>query len=72
MKKSFDCVEMKTKAQARIAKQTRGMSPEEELEYFRRGAANFWKDIEALREKTKRQALAKSRRAGVASAHSAR
>jgi len=72
MKKDLDCVEMKRKAQARIARETRGMSPEEELEYFRRGAADFWKEIEALREKIRRRALAKPRRTAVASSQSAR
>jgi len=39
MKKSFDCVEAKHRAQERIVEETAGMSVEEELAYWRRQEA---------------------------------
>lgn len=35
MKKEFDCVEMKRKAQERILRQIRGKTPEQELAYWK-------------------------------------
>jgi hypothetical protein len=35
MKKEFDCIEMKRDAQARIFEEIKGMSPQEQIEYFR-------------------------------------
>lgn len=49
MKKTFDCVEMKRKAQNRIFEETRGLAPEEELAYFHRAAAECRADIRRLR-----------------------
>ena len=34
--KTFDCVEMKRRGQEHVRKLTAGMSPEEELEFWRR------------------------------------
>ena len=34
--KGFDCVEFKRQAQAEIYQEIKGLSPEEEIEYFRR------------------------------------
>ena len=34
--KAFDCVEMKRRGQEHVRKLTTGMSPEEELEFWRR------------------------------------
>lgn len=48
--KTFDCVEMKRRAQARIYEEIKDLSPEEEVAYFRRAAetgplADWWKKI---------------------------
>ena len=51
MKKTFDCVEMKRKAQEKIYEETKNLSREEELEYFHKAGERFRKEIEALREK---------------------
>lgn len=50
VKKEFDCVEFKRQAQSRIYERIRGLSPEEEIEYFRKAAAEgplgqWWKSI---------------------------
>lgn len=37
-KKSFDCVEMKRRAQERIYERIKDLSPEEEIAYFQRAA----------------------------------
>jgi hypothetical protein len=47
-KKNFDCVEFKRQAQARIYEMIKGLSPEEEIEYFRNAAeqgplGTWWK-----------------------------
>jgi len=49
-KKGFDCVAFKRQAQSRIYEQIKGLSPEEEIEYFRRAAdegplGNWWKKL---------------------------
>ena len=49
--KGFDCIEFKRKAQAEIYGKIKGLSPEEEIAYFRRRAATgplgkFWKALE--------------------------
>jgi len=49
--KSFDCVGFKRKVQAQIYEEIKGLSPEEEIEYFRRRAADgplgqWWKALE--------------------------
>ena len=48
--KDFDCVEFKRKAQSRIYAQIKGLSPREEIEYFRKAAdegpfAEWWKGV---------------------------
>ena len=48
--KDFDCVEFKRRAQVRIYEEIKGMSPEEEIAYFRKAAARgplgrWWKAI---------------------------
>ena len=54
MKKTFDCVEMKRKAQEEIYEETKNLSREEELEYFHKAGERFRLEIEALREKKKK------------------
>ncbi len=54
MKKTFDCVEMKRKTQEEIYEETRDLSPEKQIEYFRRAGERFWNEIQSLR--TNRQA----------------
>lgn len=44
-KKTFDCVEMKRKIQAKMYEEIRGMTHEEELEYYRRRAKEFWEKM---------------------------
>jgi len=49
-KKDFDCVEFKRQAQARIYERIKGLSPQEEIEYFRRAAeqgplGDWWKNM---------------------------
>ena len=49
--KDFDCIGFKRKVQAEICQEIKGLSPEEEIEYFRRRAAagplgKWWKGLE--------------------------
>jgi hypothetical protein len=49
--KSFDCVEFKRQAQAEIYQEIKGLTPEEEIEYFRRQVAagpfaKLWKSLQ--------------------------
>jgi hypothetical protein len=51
LEKGFDCVGFKRKVQAEIYEEIKGLSPEEEIEYFRRRAADgplgqWWKALE--------------------------
>ena len=51
-RKNFDCVEFKRQAQAEIYQDIKGLTPEEEIEYFRRQVAagpfgKLWKALEA-------------------------
>ncbi len=53
--KNFDCVEFKRKVQAEIYKEIKGLSPEQEIEYFRRRAATgplgeWWQALERRSE----------------------
>jgi len=50
MKKAFDCVEMKRQAQERIYEETRGLSPEQELEYFHEAGRRFWQEMKRMRK----------------------
>jgi hypothetical protein len=57
-KKKFDAVEMKRKIQGEIYQETKGMTPEEEREYYRKSVekgpfGKLWKE---LRGKQKKQA----------------
>lgn len=50
VKKEFDCIEFKRRAQSRIYERIKGLSPEEEIEYFRQAAdesplGDWWKSI---------------------------
>ena len=50
VKKDFDCIEFKRQTQARIYERIKGLSPEEEIEYFRKAAdegslGQWWKAI---------------------------
>lgn len=50
VKKEFDCIEFKRQAQARIYERIRGLSPQEEIEYFRKAAdegplAEWWRAL---------------------------
>ncbi|HEV2233816.1 MAG TPA: hypothetical protein VGW37_12165 [Terriglobia bacterium] len=50
--KRFDCVKFKRQAQAEIYREIEGLSPEEEIEYFRRRVAagpfgKLWKALES-------------------------
>ena len=54
MNKKFDCVEMKRNIQEQIYEETRGLSREQELEYFHKAAERFWQEIETIRETTKK------------------
>jgi hypothetical protein len=49
--KGFDCIEFKRQAQAEIYQEIKGLSPEQEMEYFRRRVAagpfgKLWKTLE--------------------------
>ncbi len=51
VKKNFDCVEFKRQAQARIYERIKDLSPEEEVEYFRKAAeegslGDWWKALQ--------------------------
>jgi hypothetical protein len=53
--KSFDCVGFKRKVQAEIYEEIKSLSPEDEIEYFRRRAATgplgkWWKTLERRSE----------------------
>jgi hypothetical protein len=50
MTKTFDCVEMKRKAQERIYRETRGLSRDEELAYLHRAATEFHAEMKLMRE----------------------
>ena len=54
MKKDFDCVEMKRKAQEEIYEEIKDLSLEEEIKYFNEAGERFWHEIEALHEKKKK------------------
>jgi hypothetical protein len=49
--KGFDCVKMKNDLQARILKETRGMTAEQEMRYFRSRAEAFWQGKAKRRSK---------------------
>ena len=52
VKKEFDCIEFKRQAQSRIYERIKDLSPEEEIEYFRKAAdegplGQRWKAIKS-------------------------
>jgi soluble cytochrome b562 len=49
--KNFDCIAMKREAQEAIRNQVRGMTPEEEVAFFREGAEEFERRIDAAKQK---------------------
>ena len=51
VKKKFDCVEMKRNVQQRIYRETRELSPKEEIEHDRCAAAEFWKKRKARHDR---------------------
>lgn len=60
-KKEFDCVEFKRNAQAAIYEKIKGLSPEQEIEFFRRAAqesplGSRWARIKAAADRPSRRA----------------
>ena len=51
-KKTFDCVEMKRRGAEAVRRATQGMTREEELAYWQRGAAELVELQKKLRETT--------------------
>ncbi len=41
----FRCIEMKDRAQARIARETRGLSADRLLVYFHEASQRFWSEV---------------------------
>ncbi|MCX6645043.1 MAG: hypothetical protein NTY09_01590 [bacterium] len=60
MKKDFDCVEMKRKAQEKIYEDIKDLTLEEEIEYFRKGAEQFQLELDQLRKQKKTDKQPKS------------
>ena len=54
---TFDCIEMKRKAQEAIRTQTQGMTREEEAAFFREGREEFRKQVQATKKQRRKQAL---------------
>ena len=48
--KTFDCVGMKREAQEKIRDAVRGLSPEQEIQFFRAGAEDFERRVQAAKE----------------------
>ncbi|GEM_PF-587545 len=53
--KEFDCIEMKRKAQLEIYEEIKGMTPDEEIAYFRKAVetgslGEWWKQLKSYRE----------------------
>jgi hypothetical protein len=48
--KTFDCIDMKRKAQEAIRAQVRGMTREEEVAFFREGHEEFEKQVQAAKQ----------------------
>jgi len=58
--KGFDCVEFKRKVQHEIYEEIKGLSPQGEIEYFRRRAAagplgKWWKALERRSQTTSKE-----------------
>jgi hypothetical protein len=59
MNKTFDCVEMKRKAQKEIYEETKDLSREEQIEYFRKAGKRFRSELESLRRKSSERKTSK-------------
>jgi hypothetical protein len=51
VKKSFDCIELKRKAQEKIYRETKDMTADEKIVYFQKGAnegrlGDFWRKLQ--------------------------
>jgi len=57
--KTFDCVEMKRRGAEAVLKRTAGMTPEQEIEYWRKRSEEFHNEQQRL----KAQAAAKKKSA---------
>jgi hypothetical protein len=57
MKKTtkFDCVEMKRRAQRRIRERLKGATREQEITFYRSGAAQFGQELERARSDSSRK-----------------
>ena len=51
MKKKFDCIAMKRASQEKIYAQTKDMTHEEQIAFFRKGREEFERQIEAEKKK---------------------
>ncbi len=51
MKKKFDCIAMKRASQEKIYAQTKDMTREEQIAFFRKGGEEFERQIEAEKKK---------------------
>ena len=51
MKKKFDCIAMKRASQEKIYAQTKDMTRQEEIAFFRKGGEEFERQIEAEKKK---------------------
>ena len=45
-KKKFDCIQIKREAQKKIREAVKGMTPEEEIAFFRQGAEDFARQVQ--------------------------
>ena len=55
-KKAFDCVEMQHRGAEHVRKLTEGMTPEEELEFWRRGTENLRREVAEAKARLKKAA----------------
>ncbi|MBU4271642.1 MAG: hypothetical protein KKE86_08295 [Planctomycetes bacterium] len=53
--KTFDCIDMKRKAQEAIRARVRGMTREEEAAFFREGREEFEKQVQAAKQQRRKQ-----------------
>ncbi len=65
--KRFDTLAFKAKTQAEIAREISGMSPAEEIEYFRKSTergslASWWEQVKAEQARTVRHSTLKRRK----------
>ena len=51
MKKKFDCIAMKRASQEKIYAQTKDMTRQEEIAFFRKGGEEFERQIEVEKKK---------------------